>query len=103
MSGEMAGDAGVRIEHKRCGDLSDAERNNAWVGSNRSGGVCFVGGGTIDTPHGVNADSYCAGEFNSLIDYPLPNDSRVYNSSAQRRTCQPFDYRSKIIKIRRTG
>ncbi|MBB5858209.1 hypothetical protein ACFQ05_21570 [Amycolatopsis umgeniensis] len=87
-----------------CASLSSDELSRVWHGHDRVGGWCFVDGGDWDAQPGgsINVHSYCAGDHKSLIRYKLRNDPYLYSSTADKFTCQPWDYNANIVKITRT-
>jgi hypothetical protein len=96
-----AANAGIMARDVACTSLSDAQRHDAWVGSRASTDWCIVDGGDYDIPTGFSVYSYCAGEYNSLIRYTIPNDPYLYSSTANAFTCQPFIHDYRIVKVTR--
>jgi hypothetical protein len=96
-----ASDASIMAEYHPCASLDNAQRHDAWAGSSAGSDWCIVGGGDFDDRYGFSVYSYCAGEYNSLIRYNIPNDPYLYSSTASAFTCQPFIFDYRIVKVSR--
>ncbi|MFD6436918.1 hypothetical protein [Streptomyces venezuelae] len=88
-----------------CAQLSETDRINAFRGyPGPASGFCVIGLGSVNQAplKETNLDTLCAGQYNALVEYQIPNDPNTYYSTLTHSTCVPFVKHYIVRNVTRT-